>query len=159
MREIKLTQGQVALVDDADYDYLMQWKWYAKLEKSSNRYYVRRSGRKADGSKEGKTICMQNQLFKTPAGMVVDHLNHDPTHNYRSNLRLCTPAQNNMNQRPIENTASKLKGVSRNGDNWRARINVDGSEVHIGTFNTKEDAYKAYCEASKKHHGEFGCTK
>lgn len=159
MREIKLTQGQVALVDDEDYDYLMQWKWYAKLDKSSNRYYVRRNGRKSDGLNKDKTISMQNQLLNTPVGMVVDHLNRDPTHNYRSNLRLCTPAQNSLNHRVNINAYSKFKGVSKNGMRWRARICFQNKRMYLGTFDTEEQAYKAYCIASKKYHGEYGCIK
>ncbi len=51
---------------------------------------------------------------------VVDHINHDPLDNRRSNLRPCSNAQNLRNMRPRVGTASVFKGVSRNGERWRA---------------------------------------
>lgn len=43
MKEIPLTQGKVASVDDCDYEYLNQWKWHP-LKSGKTFYAVRNSG-------------------------------------------------------------------------------------------------------------------
>jgi len=57
MKEIELTQGQVALVDDIDYEYLIQWKWCAHWFR--NGFRASRNSPKVNGKK--KTILMHTQ--------------------------------------------------------------------------------------------------
>ena len=99
MKHIPLTQGKVAIVDDKDYEYLNQWKWYA--HKKGNTYYARRSiNYKLNGKKKTRTIQMHNiVLSKTDVSKEIDHKNHNGLDNRLSNLRICTHAQNLANQR------------------------------------------------------------
>jgi hypothetical protein len=94
------------------------------------------------------------------AGQVVDHINGDIYDNRRSNLRLCTNAENirNAQKRCIKKATSKFKGVGfdSNRNRWRATITVDWKTKHLGYFDSEEDAAKAYDIASEKYHGEFG---
>lgn len=95
MKTIPLTQGQVALVDDEDYEYLMQWKWCAAW--NGNTYYAFRGGKKEHGKKR-QMIKMHRDLLDTPRGLEVDHLNGNGLDNRRCNIRNCTHKENMQNQ-------------------------------------------------------------
>jgi len=97
MKLIPLTQGQSAMIDDWNYDWLMQWKWYAN--KSRGTYYAVRHEKIND---RVVAILMHREIMATPKGMVVDHINHDGLNNLESNLRNCTESQNQRNQRRME---------------------------------------------------------
>lgn len=80
--------------------------------------------------------------------MVVDHINHDKADNRKCNLRICTVAENNMNNR--------CKGYSKRGDRWVAYINKNHRRIHLGIFETEELARRARQQAVEKYFGEFG---
>lgn len=153
MKTIQLTQGKETIVDDEDYEMLMQWKWYF------NNGYAKRTTGKRTKSINQKTIYMHRVIMNSPHGMVTDHINMDKLDNRRSNLRICNGHQNSCNQgKPISNT-SGFKGVSLiQGKYHRARLCVLGKEYHLGLFQTKEAAYEAYCKAAPILHGEFART-
>ena len=92
-----------------------------------------------------------------PAGMVIDHINNDGMDNRIENLRLATITQNSRNSLPRKNTHSKYKGVlkSRLGDKWQAKINYEGKQVYLGTYNTEEEAAQAVYFAFLEYHREF----
>lgn len=100
-REIPLTKGMVAIVDDEDFDSLNQFKWYAKNNKAKNRptdiFYACRRDKKFRGKR--KTIYMHRFLMNPPRSRVVDHRNGNPLDNRKENLRVCTRAENNQNLR------------------------------------------------------------
>lgn len=86
----------------------------------------------------------------------VDHIDGDKLNNRRSNLRLCTQAENAKNTRLGLNNTSGAKGVSRNvNGKWRARIWNNRKEIHLGTFETAAEAMAAYDKAAIALHGEF----
>lgn len=91
-----------------------------------------------------------------PTG-VIDHIDGDPSNNRIANLRDVTHQENIFNQRLRSNSASGLKGVSRDKDGirWRAYIVKDGRQNWLGSFDTAEEAHAAYCRAAEKLHGEF----
>lgn len=84
---------------------------------------------------------------------LVDHINRNPLDNRRSNLRLCSISQNNMNRQAT--SRSGFKGVSPNGSGWAAHIKRDRKVRHLGTYRTKEEAARAYDAAAKSLFGEF----
>lgn len=73
MKEIKLTMGKVALVDDSDYDWLSQWKWFA--HKDNRTFYAGRSTVMPDGRK--KQVWMHRVIMETAEGMETDHIDHN----------------------------------------------------------------------------------
>lgn len=160
MKEIELTQGQIALIDDQDYDYLNQWKWYAQWALSNNSYYAQRSIRielKRTLQFMHRVILERKigrELYK---GEQVDHINHDTLDNRRENLRLATRSQNLMNRIKQQNNTSGYKGVSwhKHSQKWRATIKIGSRHTHLGLFDTPKDAYDAYCKAADELHGEF----
>ena len=95
MKLIPLTKGKFAKVDDADFEWLSAFNWYAKNTRGpgddSGSFYAARSERQG-----GKpvTIYMHREITKCPAGKEVDHKNRDRLDNQRDNLKNCTRKQN-----------------------------------------------------------------
>jgi hypothetical protein len=62
-----------------------------------------------------------------------------------------------MNKKMNSNNTSGVKGVywCKNANKWRAKIQVDGKEKHLGLFSNLEDAKKARELAEEKYYGEY----
>lgn len=157
-REIPLTQGKVALVDAADYDFLMQWSWCADFNK---KFKLWRAVRGVRINGKSRKIYMHVALLNPPKGFEPDHIDCDGLNNRRSNLRLATHQQNLCNKGRQANNTSGHKGVSwhKLAQKWRAEIAVHGRHIYLGLFSDKESAAKAYADAATKHHGEFARTE
>lgn len=159
VRQIQLTQGKVALVDDEDYERVNQYKWSANYSKG--RWHARRNGSRPKRA----TIRLHRFITNASDDEVVDHINGDPLDNRRSNLRLCTNAENIRNQRTrrqvVRPRSSRFKGVTwdKRGRKWRSQISVNHQRFNLGGFSTEEEAHKAYCRASSQYHGQFGRTE
>ena len=91
----------------------------------------------------------------------IDHIDGNPKNNKWSNLRLATNTQNSRNSGKPKNNTSGFKGVSwcKRDKVWRAQIDANKKVYRLGDFLTKEEAYKAYCKACLKYHGEFNNLK
>jgi hypothetical protein len=153
MKEIKLTQGKIALVDDEDFGYLNQFKWCTY--KGGNSYYA---SRQSEGShRTRKIIIMHRLIMKTPDNMVVDHIDHNGLNNQKSNMRNCTHAQNLMNQSKNANNPLKYKGVHRSHYKFESCITFNKERIYIGHFDTEELAAIAYNRKAKELFGEFAC--
>ncbi|OHB78622.1 MAG: hypothetical protein A2Z25_16745 [Planctomycetes bacterium RBG_16_55_9] len=101
-------------------------------------------------------MLMHRQLIQPGKGYVIDHINGCGLDNRRANLRLATVAQNAWNARK-RNPRSGYKGVwlAKDKGLWRAAIVHHGKREHLGYFNDKRDAARAYDQAAKKYHGRF----
>jgi hypothetical protein len=146
MKEIKLTNGKITLVDDEHYEYLNQFTWY-----EHSRGYVQTT---MSGNKK---VYMHRLINETPKGKVTDHINRDKKDNRKCNLRTCETFQNQQNTvRPLG--AIKYRGVTidkRKTKPYQARIKINGYHKHIGLFKTEEEAANAYNEYAYVYHGEF----
>jgi hypothetical protein len=147
MKKIPLTQGQVAIVDDSDYELLSQHKWYA--HKSGKTFYAERFFQK-------KTYSMHRIIMKVPSEKEVDHKNGNGLDNRKDNLRLCTRAENCRNKRST-NKSSRYLGVSWNAKDkrFRAQTEKDGIRYYLGQFMNEEDAAKTYDAKVNELFGSF----
>jgi hypothetical protein len=152
-KEIQLTQGQVAIVDDDMYDYLNQWKWYAN--KLKGKYYAVRNLRL--NKKYAGALLMHRVIMNPIKGLVVDHVNGLTLDNRKENLRICTQADNMKNQKLSTNNKTGFRGVSwhKNKKVFESRIHSNNIRYHLGIYNNSIDAARAYNEAAIKYHGEF----
>jgi hypothetical protein len=153
-RRIPLTRDKYAIVDPEDYERLNKYKWHAK--KCKNTFYACRT----QGSRRNKTeIKIHREVIKPPAGMLVDHINHNGLDNRKANLRPATHQQNIFNRtyKNKKGSSSKYKGVSwtPHVKMWRVRVWFNYKSKNIGYFNDEIEAAKAYDEAVKKYHGDF----
>lgn len=143
---IELSRGFVAIVDDSDYEFLNQWKWYARQGKHT--WYAARKIMKKmpDGKwKHEKLIHMHRVINNTPDNLVTDHINGNGLDNRRENLRSVTVSGNNLNSKVRRDNKSGYKGVAwhKTRKKWRAYIWHDRKQKHIGLFDTLDEAVKA----------------
>lgn len=150
MKRIKLTQGQVAIVDDDDFEWLSQWNWRA-LQHPSGKFRAGRAG------PQQAAILMHRLICRAARDEQVDHKNGDPLDNRRSNLRVCTKSENLCNRGAQKNNTSGFKGVTwhKLTSKWMAQISVRSRHIHLGLFSTARAAGRAYKIAARKYHGEF----
>ena len=151
MKEIQLTQGKVALVDDEDFEYLNQWKWH--LHKNGNQLYARIVFYE---NKKRKGIYMHRFILE-PKEKCIDHMNGNGLDNRKCNLRICERHENALNRSININNLSGFKGVSwhKPSEKWRAQIQYKKICYHLGNYEKRIDAAKAYNKAAIKFHGEF----
>lgn len=150
MKEIKLSQGKTALVDDADFDWLNQWKWFAA--KSKKTFYARRAKDK------NQLVHMHREILgiSSETDLMPDHIDRNGLNNQRFNLRIATITQNNSNQTIRVNKSSKYRGVSiRDDGRWKAEIRSNKKLFHLGYFNDERDAAIAYNKKAIELRGDF----
>jgi len=147
MRKIELTQNKYAIVDDGDYDYLNQWKWYCSKDNYAQRI----------DNKLNKTILMHRVIMNPPSHLHIDHINRNGLNNQKENLRVCTRTQNNGNRRISKHNTSNIKGVSwhKTSKKWRGTICIKNKNIHLGYFSNKYDAKDAHEKEAKEYFGEF----
>lgn len=148
-KEIPLTRGMVALVDDEDYERVSEFKWCAQL-RNGNFYAVR--------TERGKNIQMHRFLTGFISFLVVDHKNGNTLDNTRKNLRVCTSNQNKLNSKKRKDSAMKYKGIKFHKKGikiYQAAIKMNGVTKSLGYYATPEEAARAYDAKARELFGEF----
>jgi ribosomal protein L15E len=154
MKELPLSRGLVAIVDDEDYQYLSQWKWSLLVVRNKHKYAYRPDW-------PSLKLHMLHRVIMGVADkkLVVDHKDHNGLNCRRENLRIATRQQNQFNLHREHPSSSKFKGVAWNkkAQKWIANIRVDGKSHYLGSFSDEREAADAYRKYALAYHGEFFC--
>lgn len=139
MKTIQCTKGNVAFIDDGDFELVSKCKW------SGNRY--------PQTTIDKKKVMMHHLIIgKPPQGMVTDHEDRNKFNNQRYNIKHVTRNHNNRNV--AKRTSAPYRGICKLGRKWKSSITVDGVVKHLGTFCDPREAALAYDRAARLHHGE-----
>lgn len=149
MKTIPLTQDQVALVDDSDFESANRWSWCAVLRDGA--WY-------AQSRIAGELHYLHRWLFNEPENQI-DHKDGDGLNNRRENLRVCTNSQNGANRGKSKSRAysSRYEGVcwdSYSGS-WKISIGIDGKQIHLGRSPRQTLAALIYDKTARDAFGEF----
>lgn len=150
MREIELSQGYVATVDDVDYGLVSSLRWHVD-GRIPWLYAVSSQWR-------GRVVNIPMHRFilgLVDKKILVDHKDGNGLNNCRDNLRICTHAQNMANRRIQKNNSTGFRGVHVNKTAYVAAIKYDGKDHYLGRFKDPNMAAKIYDEAARIHHGRF----
>lgn len=142
-KEITLTNGKVALIDDEDFEKLNEFNWY-----------FRKEGYAVSNTKH----LMHRLVMNAPKGYQVDHINLNKLDNRKSNLRLANASTNKANDGLRANNTSGYKGVQcmrGRKKPWMSRIKVNYKNIYLGYYYTPEEAARAYNEAAYIYFGEY----
>ncbi len=147
-RVIPVTFRKFAVVDTDDYYRLSNHQWHAVA--STHTFY-------AISNIKGKRVAMHRVITGAPDHLMVDHIDHNGLNNCKSNLRLCSPAQNCCNANPRHRASSKYKGVGwhKTRKKWTAVVQVNKKAYHIGYFSDEIEAAKAYDARARQLHRQF----
>lgn len=87
----------------------------------------------------------------------IDHIDRNPANNSINNLRVASRGQNMQNSKTLSTNRAGLKGAhfKKDRQNFVSRICLNGKQMHLGCFDTAEEAHAAYCAAARQHFGEF----
>ena len=149
MREINLTQGKVAIVDDEDYEKLSKYKW------GYNSYgYAKRNFTQKDGTR--RQVYMHAFIIGKINGLEIDHINNNPLDNRRCNLRHVTHQENCINRKSLHRS-SEYKGVYRNKNDkvWRSQITIRGKLYDLGGYESEKDAAWVYNVWAESFFGKY----
>ena len=144
-KQIILTQDYSTIVDDDLFDWLNQWKWYAKVDRKT--VYAAREP-------AGKEILMHKLLLPCEPPLEIDHKDRNGLNNQLNNLRVATPTQNRVNSF-YKNNTSGYKGVYKNTGRWEAQIRCGSKTLYIGRFDSPEEAARIYDKKAREIYGEF----
>ena len=152
MKHILLTRGKEALVDDEDYEYLMQWKWSC----GKRGYAVRKQT--LHGRMEWPLMHREvAQRMGLSTESEIDHRNRNRLDNRRCNLRVANATQQRANTNRRRDNQSGYRGVywHRAAGKWAAQIAAGRHTTYLGVFRDKVAAARAYNKAALEHFGEF----
>ena len=137
--------------DIDDYDKIKEYCWHL----DDKGYII------SNEKNHGKVVRMHRLVMNCPEDKIVDHIDHKKNNNCKSNLRICTTAENNRNKSLSKNNKSGVHGVrwDKRSSKWKAEIIFNRKIIHLGYFKTIEEAAKARKEAEIKYFGEFACTE
>jgi len=134
---IKSRPGQSFIIDKDDVDVVGEWSWSL-----NSKGYV---GRKCNKT----TLRLHRAIFEKHYGTIpedkeIDHVDQDKLNNRKSNLRLCSHAENQRNRKVYKNNKLGVKGVCIHQGKYQANIRFNSKLIYLGYFNTLAEAAIVY---------------
>lgn len=157
IKEIFLTQGLITLISEIDFLFILNLIPWHVMKGKKTQYAV--ITRRIDN--KNIDVYMHNLIFKrigliVPNHHIVDHINRNGLHNYRSNLRIATRVENQINKgKRIDNKSGYIGVYSVNEFDHRAFITINGKYEYIDTFTTAEMAARVRDYHAIKYYGKF----
>jgi hypothetical protein len=144
-------KGYPIEVDDEDAGRVLAHSWWVSSSPQKDGHVICFSTKIA-----GKIIKLHRFIMGDPAGLVIDHWDGNRLNNRKSNLRVCTVKENNMNLGLTRRNKSGYRGVSFSKDagKWRATISLDKRQLHLGYFERADLAAAAYEKAAEVFYGD-----
>lgn len=156
MKEIPLTQGYVAIVNDEDYEACLRHKWFASRHGRDKKYvYAMTRIRPVPGGPQ-KTLFLHRFLMGVKPGQEVDHVSGDTLDDRRCNLRLVDRRGNQNNRIDHSRWGPGIDTYGGKNKPFRARIFIQGKLHQVGHFATPEEA--AVARAHYLHAYQFSCA-
>jgi predicted RNA methylase len=157
MKQISLSKGYYAQVDEEDFEILSKHNWWICEVKSKRATVIQLS---AQTEINGKTVKMHRMIMNPPKGMDIDHADGNPLNNQKYNLRICNRQENLRNTNKYKRRkkcSSEYKGVSfhKKANKWEAGLQVEGRRKWLGLFESEIEAAKVYNKAALTYFGEF----
>lgn len=142
--KIFTSKGELILADLEDYEKLKLHSWC-----------ISKTGYAVSNINKKTTKLHRYLLELTDPSVVVDHINHNPLDNRKCNMRICTAHENSLNQRGTKGRTLPVGICEQPNGRYNAEISVSGRTIHLGTFNTIDEALEVRKEAEIKYFGEF----
>jgi hypothetical protein len=133
-----------AIIDTEDIPSVGAYNWYAS-DTGGGKWYAAR--------KREKLVYLHRFIMPTDSG--IDHIDGDGLHDFKGNLRPATQQENLRNRITKRSSKSGLKGAYRFRNKWISNLTFEGKSIHIGSFDTKEEAHAAYCRKALQLYGKF----
>ena len=146
------------MVDIVDFEDIRQYYWQAVWRDVMSNYYIVRSEYLGfnNGISERKTTYLHNYIMSAPKGKVVDHINHNPLDNRKSNLRLVNKSKNAKNRKGRnKNNTTGYRNVSYVGGKYIVQLQINGKNNRLGSFDDVHEAGRHAEEMRNEHYGEY----
>ena len=135
MKEIKMTGGYTAFVDDEDFERISAFTWCVVKRPSGDMHAMRKN-------ENNKTVFMHHEILRMSRGAItfqIDHKNRNGLDNQKDNLRKASRRLNALNSKRSDNATL----IERHGNRFRVRPWINGKRTVIGSFPTQEKAEEA----------------
>jgi hypothetical protein len=148
MKEIQLTQGKIAIVDDEDFEKVSQFKWYLQKGYHTNYAITYISYQFKYKRAFRLSLYLHRLITNCPKNMFIDHINHDGLDNRKENLKIVTHRENQWNR--INKNKSGYIGANLYCGKYSVRIVVNKKKIYLGTYKTALEANNAYMKKANE---------
>lgn len=161
--EVTVNNSDLIYKVDKEYvNWMKDYTWYSEGDSdSSQRYLVSRvkNEKGVHSIVRYHVEIMRDELesYESKGSQpVIDHIDGDETNNLKSNMRVVTQSENNMNKRVQRNNTTGFVGVMWHTGKkmWETSITIENESIHLGNYYYLRNALRARIEAENKHFGE-----